>query len=110
MPGTLTIKKRLTFNADATYNALLDGSAVTADKVVARGVRILDAQAVLVDCASSVLPPGTVFTLIDNRATTPLSGTFSNLPDNSVVTVGSNNFQAKYEGGDGNDLTLTVVP
>ena len=26
------------------------------------------------------------------------------------LTVGSNTFQANYEGGDGNDLTLTVVP
>jgi hypothetical protein len=25
------------------------------------------------------------------------------------VTIGSNTFQANYEGGDGNDLTLTVV-
>jgi hypothetical protein len=24
--------------------------------------------------------------------------------------VNSNNFQADYQGGDGNDLTLTVVP
>ena len=35
---------------------------------------------------------------------------FSNLPDGSTVTIGSNTFQADYEGGDGNDLTLTVVP
>jgi hypothetical protein len=26
------------------------------------------------------------------------------------VTVNGNNFQASYTGGDGNDLTLTVVP
>jgi len=24
--------------------------------------------------------------------------------------IGSNTFQANYEGGDGNDLTLTVIP
>jgi hypothetical protein len=104
------IRKGLTLNADATYNVLLDSSAATADKVVIRGAQILGAQIALVDQAGSVLPSGTVFTLIDNRATTPLSGTFSNLPDNSVVTVGNNNFQASYSGGDGNDLTLTVVP
>ena len=39
-----------------------------------------------------------------------LAVSFSNLPDGSTVTIGSNTFQADYEGGDGNDLTLTVVP
>jgi hypothetical protein len=58
----------------------------------------------------SVLPLGSVFTVINNTAATPISGTFSNLADGSTFTVGSNTFQANYEGGDGNDLTLTVVP
>ena len=39
-----------------------------------------------------------------------MSGTFSNLADGAIVTVNGNNFQPSYEGGDGNDLTLTVVP
>jgi hypothetical protein len=37
-------------------------------------------------------------------------GTFANLADASTITIGSNTFRADYEGGDGNDLTLTVVP
>jgi len=32
------------------------------------------------------------------------------LPDGSVFTRSGNNFHASYSGGDGNDLTLTVVP
>ena len=43
-------------------------------------------------------------------ASLTLSGTFSNLPDGGIVTINGNNLQANYEGGDGNDLTLTVVP
>ena len=43
-------------------------------------------------------------------SSTPITGTFSNLPDGAIVIVGTTNFQANYEGGDGNDLTLTVVP
>jgi hypothetical protein len=38
------------------------------------------------------------------------AGAFSNLADGSTLIVGNNAFQANYEGGDGNDLTLTVVP
>ena len=56
------------------------------------------------------LPVGTIFTVINNTATTPISGTFANLADGSTIIAGSNTLQASYEGGDGNDLTLTVVP
>jgi hypothetical protein len=48
--------------------------------------------------------------LISNTSANPITGTFSNLPDGGTVTINGNNFQASYEGGDGNDLTLTVVP
>jgi hypothetical protein len=40
----------------------------------------------------------------------PIAGTFANLPDGSIITIKGNNLRASYEGGDGNDLTLTVVP
>jgi hypothetical protein len=53
---------------------------------------------------------GTVFTLIDNTATTAISGVFSNLANGSIITAGSNHLQVSYQGGDGNNLTLTVVP
>ena len=56
------------------------------------------------------LPPGTVFTLIDNTAATPTAGAFANIADGGIVEVDTNLFQANYEGGDGNDLTLMVVP
>jgi len=56
------------------------------------------------------LTPGTTLTVIDNTSTDQISGTFANLPDGSILAIGSNTYQANYEGGDGNDLTLTVVP
>ncbi|MDQ3198362.1 MAG: hypothetical protein M3Q46_04105 [Verrucomicrobiota bacterium] len=52
---------------------------------------------------------GLVLTLISNTSANAISGQFSNLPDGAIVTIGGNNFQADYLGGDGNDLTLTVV-
>ena len=56
------------------------------------------------------MPLGTVLTVINNTAATPIAGTFANLPDGSTFTTHTNTFQANYEGSDGNDLTLTVVP
>ena len=108
--GTLTIQRALTFNADATYDCGLNSAQVVADQVVANGVTINGGLFSIVDKGTATLPTGTVFTVISNIAATPIAGTFSNLPDGATVSAGSNTFQANYEGGDGNDLTLTVVP
>ena len=40
----------------------------------------------------------------------PSAAPLATCPMAAIVTIGSNAFQASYEGGDGNDLTLTVVP
>ena len=109
-PGTLTILKRLTLNADSTYKVTIDSRIATADAVRAKGVRIENALVLFNDLGNDVLASGTIFVVINNSAATPISGTFSNLADGSTITIGSNTFQANYEGGDGNDLALTVVP
>jgi autotransporter-associated beta strand protein len=106
--GTLTIQSLLTFNADAIYDFALNSSRVAADQVVANGVTINSAIFSFVDNGGATLPLGTTFTVIDNTSAAPISGTFSNLPDGSTIAIGSNTFQANYEGGDGNDLTLAV--
>ena len=108
---TLTTLSALTFQLDSTYKFELKSSTASADKVVANAVTINNgALFSFTDLDSAVLPTGTVFTAIDNTAATPISGTFANLPDDSTFTVGSNSYQADYQGGDGNDLTVTVVP
>ena len=110
-PGVLSIGQTLTFNADATYLWLLDTVRVIASSVVTVGVTI-DSAALFspAELQSGTLSAGTVFTVINNNGAAAIVGSFSNLPDGSSITVGSNTFQADYEGGDGNDLTLTVVP
>jgi autotransporter-associated beta strand protein len=108
--GLLTIQSGLTFKADSRYNWNVDARAVEADEVAAQGVTIgAGVSFVVIGRGSTPLPVGTVFTAISNTSSAPISGTFSNLADGSIFTIGSNTFQANYEGGDGNDLTLTVV-
>jgi hypothetical protein len=101
----------LTFGTHGTYNWNLNSEAPKGDKVVTAGVTI-GAGALFSPFGrgSATIPSGTVFTVIDNTAATPISGSFSNLADGATITIGSNTFQASYEGGDGNDLTLTVMP
>ena len=105
------VEKALTFNAGGVYDCSLNSSNLTTCDLSANGVTINSgAQISLSDLGISTLPPGTVFTILTNASGTPISGNFRNLADGSTLTVGNNTFQANYEGGDGNDLTLTVVP
>jgi autotransporter-associated beta strand protein len=108
--GTLTIQSALTFNSDATYKVQLNSTNSIADKVVADGVTINGAQFSFFDLGSGTLTPGTVFTVIDNTSASPIAGTFTNLADGAIFTRKNNSYQVNYESGDGNDLTLTVVP
>ncbi len=109
--GVLTLQNTLTFQADATYLAGLDSDKVRADKVVANGVTIDGGALIsLVDFGGGVIPPGASFILIDNGTGSPISGAFANLSDGSTFALGANTYEASYSGGDGNDLTLTVVP
>ena len=108
---TLTIQGALSFQLDSTYKFELKSSSGNADKVVANGVTINGgALFSFTDLGSALLPTGTVFTVISNTAATPIAGAFDNLPDDSTFTIGNNTYQASYQGGNGNDLTLTVVP
>jgi hypothetical protein len=89
----------------------LNGNNGTVGGVVALGVTISPGALFAASAGGNgTFTPGTVLTLINNTDATPISGTFDNLPDGGTITVGNNSFQADYEGGDGNDLTLTVVP
>jgi autotransporter-associated beta strand protein len=107
--GTLSVASSLTFGFRASYKADLNSTTVRAEEVTAFGVTISSGARIAIDdLGSGTLAPGTVFTVISNTAATAIAGTFSNLADNSALTVGSNTYLVSYEGGDGNDLTLTV--
>ena len=112
-PATLTIQNALSFKADATYTYNINPRKPKPDRVIANGVTIESGaqfSAGAVGNRNKKLAPGQLFVAISNSASTPINGTFANLADGSTVTVGNNTFQVSYSGGDGNDLTLTVVP
>jgi len=109
-PRTLTIQGPITLKSDSTYKVALNSTHTRADKIVANGGVTIESGAyfIVLGSGQAVLPPGTVFTVIDNKSGMPIAGTFANLADGSSFRVNGNTFQASYEGGDGNDLTLTV--
>jgi Bacterial Ig-like domain (group 3) len=56
--------------------------------------------------------PGQVFTVLDNRGTQAVNGTFSGLAEGAVVSANNNanvRLVISYRGGDGNDVTLTAI-
>ncbi|MBA3832285.1 MAG: hypothetical protein H0X34_10405 [Chthoniobacterales bacterium] len=108
-PGTLTVKNTLTFSSDSTYKCALDRVAMKATQVAAGGVKINGAQFVFADLRSGALTTGEVFTVVNNTSASPIIGRFTNLADGSTFTsTGGTTFLVSYEGGTGNDLTLTV--
>jgi autotransporter-associated beta strand protein len=110
-PTILTLQNQLIFKPDGSYLFRLNTNKATADQVIANGVTVKSgAQFTFKTVANKKLTVGTVFTAINNTAATAIGGSFANLADGSTVTVGVNKLQASYSGGDGNDLTLTVVP
>ena len=108
---TLTIQGTLTFQSDAIYKFNLKSSTAESDSVVANGVTINSAALFdFTGVGHRRLPIGTIFRVIDNISVNPIAGTFSNLPDQSTFIIKGNKYQVSYQGGDGNDLTLTVMP
>ena len=110
---TLTIQDAVTLNSDATYTYSFKAKRNQAktDKVIANGVTINGGASLnLSGQTHGTLKQGLVLTVLSNTSATSIAGTFSNLPDGGIVNVNGNNLQASYSGGDGNDLTLTVVP
>jgi fibronectin-binding autotransporter adhesin len=64
----------------------------------------------LVSYGSPTAQLGDTVVIIHAGGTTPIQGTFNGLAESSVFSHGSTNFRISYHGGDGNDVTLTVVP
>jgi autotransporter-associated beta strand protein len=109
-PATLTVQSLLTFNSDSTYTWTLSTKHAVADEVVSDGVTIQSgARFNLSAVGNKTLQRGQVFTVISNTSSSPFTGAFANLGEGAIITAGRNKLQASYVGGDGNDLTLTVV-
>ena len=111
--ATLGIQSNLVFIGNATYTCTFKArrNQARTDEVVANGVTIdSSARFDLRGQTQGTLTQGLVLTVIRNTSANPIAGNFGNLPDGVILTVNGNNLQASYEGGDGKDLTLTVVP
>jgi autotransporter-associated beta strand protein len=111
--ATIHLAGALTFKSDGTYSWTINSrrQEVRFDEVVAHGVTIETGATFTVGAdVRGSLSLGTVLTVISNTAATPIAGTFANLADGITLAIGSNHLRVSYEGGNGNDLTFTVIP
>lgn len=116
-PGRLVAEGAVSFSPGSSYIVDLSGVVpVTAHDQLqvgaAGGLTITGGELTpILGYAPSL---GDTFVVVNNTAASPITGTFANLPDGGVLPAqfGIETFeiQADYQGGDGNDLVLSVVP
>jgi dienelactone hydrolase len=90
-------------------------NAFTSDRIDVHGTVTLDRAYLNMSSVSSLAPLGHVYTIIDNDGTDPVRGQFGGsgfalyLNEGDIVQTRAGNLRISYFGGDGNDVTLTVV-
>lgn len=107
-PGKITTDS-LNFGNSGVYKVkILDKDHY--DQIVAGIGVILDGSSLdLTYLEGCVIKEGDTFTIVDNTGTSPVQGTFKDLPEGAEITVSGVTFKISYVGGDGNDIVLTAL-
>jgi fibronectin-binding autotransporter adhesin len=108
-PGCITANS-VTMNG--TYTAQIGGTTACTDYdqlQVSNSVNVTSGTLQLSLINGFTPSVGQSFEIIDNSGNSPVTGTFSGLPEGATFTSSGYTFQVSYKGGDGNDVTLTVV-
>lgn len=109
-PGVLSVFGPTNF-VSGTFKVDLDGPAVGTGygQLVTNGLALAPVVSLL-DLELDFTPAiGQVFRIVDNTSGVAVQGTFRDLPEGAVFGLGGYAFKISYEGGDGNDVTLTVL-
>lgn len=110
--GTLTINGNLVMSAGSTLAAQINGTTAGTqyDQVIINGTA--DVSGATLAVTHGYAPTsGDAYMLLVNDATDAVTGTFSGLAQGGSLTAGGNRtvLTASYEGGTGNDVTLTAL-
>jgi hypothetical protein len=111
-PGTLTVLDfynqtgtyQVEIQSKDAYDQLRVGEAATMTAVQLDPTAILDVSLF----GDWKVNAGDTFTIIDNRSSDAVSGTFAGLDEGAQFTVDGVTFAISYVGGDGNDVVLTA--
>lgn len=115
-PGTLTILETFTLGEMATYEAEIQSltayDQLRVGESFSGGGNAVTLQGTLSALAYEgfSINAGDAFTIIDNRSSTAVSGTFTGLAEGATLAFGQGGvLRISYVGGDGNDVVLTVL-
>jgi fibronectin-binding autotransporter adhesin len=110
--GDFTMGAGGTFEVDINTQSDFDRIFVQDDAVPASQDGEVTLGGTIVIDATGFLPAaGQTYTIIQNDADGgAINGTFSNLADGATITVNGVDMVADYQGGDGNDFTLSTGP
>lgn len=101
------------FGSGSTFRVQVNGPAAGGgySQLEATGTVTLGTTNVGLSLTGALDPqPGANLFIIDNDGLSPISGTFSGLPDGSSVPLNGVTMTIHYTGGTGNDVTLSVPP
>lgn len=105
LAGVLTLGN-FTLASGAAYEAKLS-SLASYEKLQVNGTVSL-AGTLALDVSTLTASPGNAFVLIDNDDFEAVSGQFAGLTQGAQFVAGGYSFQVSYQGGDGNDVVVTV--
>jgi len=106
--GTLAPQGTPTTTGNLAINATGRLEARPGDTLSVGGSITLAGQLDLV--APPGLPPGTSYTLLNKTSAGAVAGSFTGKPEAATFTAGDRNWRITYQGGDGNDVVVTVAP
>ncbi|HEY5311712.1 MAG TPA: autotransporter-associated beta strand repeat-containing protein, partial [Pirellulales bacterium] len=101
--GSLTLDPAGAYSI--TLNGSTAGSGYSQDDV--EGIISLGG-ATLFGSLGFIPAGGTSFTIIDNDSSSPVTGTFNNLPQGSIASIGGIGFTVNYNSGPGDDVVLVA--
>jgi hypothetical protein len=110
--GIMTVTGNYSLPAAGTLQAEINGAAAGTqyDQLKIQGAASVVTLAGTLDLiAAPALATGSTFTLIDNAGTSPVSGTFANLPQAAEFFEDNQWWRISYTAGTGNDVTLTRI-
>lgn len=107
-PGVFTVNGDVELSSKTEFGVVIIGTGFS--QLVTAGRPALGSPQLISDVEDEPPPPvGSVFMIIKNNSAESVLGTFKNLPEGAVYTRRGVDFRVSYVGGDGNDVTLTVL-
>lgn len=108
-PGALNVLSNANLAAGSDFRWNASSASTYSQLVVGGNVTLAGAFDVSALGAGYTPVQNTVYTLINNKGAQPVSGTFAGIAQGAVFVAFGDDWKISYQGGDGNDVTMTFL-